>query len=70
LNIIYGLTVNFLTSSYDNNYEYQEELVNDFNKYAKEQNLDIYINRILLSPSNSTMDLTRIVLLSLLLLSL
>jgi len=50
----YGHTVNILTFSYDSVDYYQEEMVDDFNEYAKEQNLDIQIHRTSLSMLNIT----------------
>jgi len=48
------LTITFIASSYDNGDTYQEDIINDFNNYAKENNLDIYIDRTSLTKLNSS----------------
>ncbi|ORX51096.1 hypothetical protein BCR36DRAFT_397296 [Piromyces finnis] len=50
--VVYGITVNFYTFSYEDKCEYLEEITNDFNDYSKKNGLDIHLNRILLSPRN------------------
>ena len=49
-----GLTIKFLTYSFNDADEYQEQIVNDFNNYAKEQNLDITIHKTTLTTLNSS----------------
>jgi len=43
-----------MASSYDVADDYQESLISDFNKYAKEHHLDIDIHRTTLSSLNSS----------------
>ncbi|OUM63184.1 hypothetical protein PIROE2DRAFT_10344, partial [Piromyces sp. E2] len=54
LNTTFGLTINLLTFFFDVENHYQEDIVNDFNKYAIEQDLDIEIHRTALSILNTT----------------
>jgi len=54
LNISYGLTIEFMASSYDVGDDYQELIISDFNRYAKEHHLDINIHRTVLSYVNSS----------------
>ncbi|ORX60234.1 periplasmic binding protein-like II [Anaeromyces robustus] len=49
--------INFLTYSLDND-NYLEELTNDFNNYAQEKELDIHVNRILISTYKDSTSLS------------
>ncbi|ORY83467.1 hypothetical protein LY90DRAFT_499673, partial [Neocallimastix californiae] len=51
-----GIKLCFTTLSYTENDDYTQNLINDFNKYAMENNLDIYIEELLFSSSNITFD--------------
>jgi len=52
----YAIKINFLTSAYNIIDEYQEDLVNDFNIYSKENHLNITLDRMCLSPQNVSID--------------
>ncbi|ORX65346.1 periplasmic binding protein-like II, partial [Anaeromyces robustus] len=52
--IVYGIEVSIAAFSYDPEDPYIIKIVKDFNEYAKENNLDIQLNNILLSSHNTT----------------
>jgi len=54
---IYGIDVNFISFSYQESNPYLEGISEDFNEYSKANGLDINLNRVLLSPANTTVYL-------------
>ncbi|OUM64133.1 hypothetical protein PIROE2DRAFT_9171 [Piromyces sp. E2] len=51
---IYGISVNFAYFAYDEIFGYFDGIINDFNNYSKENDLNITLNRVSFTYVNTT----------------
>ncbi|OUM63922.1 hypothetical protein PIROE2DRAFT_9453 [Piromyces sp. E2] len=56
LDHVYGITINFVLLTYEDKDTYLEGLENDFNKYSRENDLDIIFKREAFSTTNITLN--------------
>jgi len=51
------VTLNLITFSFEKDSKYIDEITNEFNAYSEENNLDIYLQKTLLTSDNITIDI-------------